>query len=144
MTTSKCIIHRYRLVAIFLKFWLLILDAIPADGGRLSAVARRRLLRDAQDGPGNRVGLDAGDLSATSGASSPAPVPSPAVEGRQALIPAASEQHFPKPDENEDFVTSQNQFTPLVEAAAVKFTPTREIEPVGRTALKVRLERGQV
>ena len=115
------------------------------DGGRLSAVARRRLLREAQDGHSSRGGSETGGSNVTSGTSTPAaPRTPPKVKETKATVSVEPLQELPGSNEDGARITSQNQFTPLVEAAAVKFHSTREIEQVGCRALKVRLERGQV
>ena len=98
------------------------------DGGRLSAVARRRL-RDAQ-----------------SASISPA-VSSPAALINETLSQPASGRSSPRRNGTpaaDQAIETLNQFTPLVETSAVHFGSVRQLEQVTRRSVKARLSRGQV
>jgi hypothetical protein len=72
--------------------------------------------------------------------------PAPIVE--DALIQPVSETILPKQDdgqpETETEIETSNQFATLVDAAAVRFSSTREVDNLSKTAVKIRLSRGQV
>ncbi|KIV82928.1 hypothetical protein PV11_04993 [Exophiala sideris] len=102
---------------------------MPANGERLSAVARQRRLREAR----------------SSTASTPVQSPVPAVKGTEHAGPigvaSTSSEHNNEAETQP--VTTSNQFTTLVDAAAVHFSSSREVEKLGEAALKIRLARGQ-
>ncbi|KAI1621212.1 hypothetical protein EDD37DRAFT_612656 [Exophiala viscosa] len=102
---------------------------MPANGERLSAVARQRRLREA--------------LSSTS--STPARSPASLVkEVEHEAVKAGASTSSELRDEIKPLpVATSNQFTTLVDAAAVHFTSSREVEKISETALKIRLARGQ-
>ncbi|KAK5318585.1 Polynucleotide 5'-hydroxyl-kinase grc3 [Exophiala xenobiotica] len=102
---------------------------MPANGERLSAVARQRRLREAR--------------SAASTPPVPSPTPTPVVQN---VLPEPASQ--PDADEDNDKddsdpIATSNQFSTLVEASAVNFSSSREVENVDDTTIKVRLSRGQ-
>ena len=119
------------------------------DGGKLSAVARRRLLREAYSNANSGISAPTSGAASPASASSSAPTPLPVTEEIEHRSRSASDAienlRSIENELSEDSAATQNQFTPLVEASAVKFNlPSREIEKVGDTALKIRLNRGQV
>ncbi|KIW27886.1 uncharacterized protein PV07_07584 [Cladophialophora immunda] len=100
---------------------------MPANGGRLSAVARRRLLRDVQEAVPSR--------------SQVTPVPVPESSRSEA---ASNEQDGDDGSLSEDEkIQTPNQFATLAEASAVHFSSTREIEQLTDRSVKIKLSRGQ-
>ncbi|KIY03232.1 uncharacterized protein Z520_01699 [Fonsecaea multimorphosa CBS 102226] len=100
---------------------------MPANGGRLSAVARRRLLRDVQDA-----------------ASSPGQVTPPPVSKAGLSEAPPLDQVVDNGSLSEDEgIRTPNQFATLVEASAVHFSSTREIEQLTDRSVKIKLSRGQ-
>jgi len=103
-------------------------SCMPANGERLSAVARQRRLREAR-----------------SAASTP-PAPSPTPVVRNVLPDPASQPNLSdegSDKDGSDQIATSNQFSTLVEASAVDFSSSREVENVDQTTIKVRLSRGQ-
>lgn len=99
------------------------------DGERLSAVARQRRLREAR----------------SAAATLPGPSPTPVVQNvlpDPASQPNLSDEGSDK--DSRDQIATSNQFSTLVEASAVNFSSSREVENVDETTIKVRLSRGQV
>jgi hypothetical protein len=93
-------------------------------------VARRRL-RDAQ--------LQAGDLTVS------LPVAPTVVKDVSSSQPARQLSSAPIDTASTDEeVATENPFDTLVQASAVHFLPTRELEQIGRAGIKIRLPRGQV
>jgi hypothetical protein len=75
---------------------------------------------------------------------SPTPTPTPVAQN---VLPEPASQ--PDADEgngkdDSDPIATSNQFSTLVEASAVNFSSSREVENVDDTTIKVRLSRGQV
>ncbi|KIW69113.1 hypothetical protein PV04_05008 [Phialophora macrospora] len=101
---------------------------MQTNGHRLSAVARRRLLREGVS-----------DGSAPSGL-----VPVEAADAELTEVTAKADST--KIDENLskiDGIETANQFSTLVEASAVEFSSSREVEQLPRDSIKIRLSRGQ-
>ncbi|EXJ94786.1 hypothetical protein A1O1_03184 [Capronia coronata CBS 617.96] len=99
---------------------------MTANGERLSAVARRRRLRDAQ----------------LATPSPPAAAPVDEHESSQSASRAASPPSSDAKLESQPVGTS-NQFSALVDAAAVRFSFTKEVDQLSETSVKIRLSRGQ-
>ncbi|KIX00699.1 uncharacterized protein Z518_09764 [Rhinocladiella mackenziei CBS 650.93] len=103
---------------------------MPANGKRLSAVARQRRLRDAQ-----------------SASTTPTPA-SPATASERNLGENASGQNVSEEDgtlavEQPGAVELKNQFDVLVKASTTHFRSTREVDQLSETSVKIRLSRGQ-
>ncbi|EXJ88844.1 hypothetical protein A1O3_01908 [Capronia epimyces CBS 606.96] len=101
---------------------------MTANGERLSAVARRRRLRDAQ-------------LAAPT-----APAPAPASADDAQLTRPVSGRSSPQVSEPVTEVRSvgtSNQFSALVDASAVHFSSSKEVDQLSETSVKIRLSRGQ-
>ncbi|OAP65485.1 hypothetical protein AYL99_01457 [Fonsecaea erecta] len=100
---------------------------MPANGGRLSAVARRRLLRDVQEA-----------------ASSPSQVtPSPVSKASLSEAPSIDQPVGNANSSEDEGIQTPNPFATLVEASAVHFSSTREIEQLTDRSVKIKLSRGQ-
>ncbi|KIV96317.1 hypothetical protein PV10_00199 [Exophiala mesophila] len=102
---------------------------MTTDGARLSAVARRRL-RDAKS------------------ASTTPPVAVSGSSSEKGLTPPASTSGRTTPKRKaeelaDDGPRIENQFTPLVDVAAVNFSSTREVEQVGEASVRIRLSKSQ-
>ncbi|KIW89473.1 uncharacterized protein Z519_09629 [Cladophialophora bantiana CBS 173.52] len=100
-----------------------------ANGGRLSAVARRRLLREVQ-----------------STASSPSPATvAPIPEANLSETTCTSKDQEVESDGSsaDEGLQSPNQFATLVDASAVHFSSSREIEQLTDRSVKIKLSRGQ-
>ncbi|EHY58711.1 Polynucleotide 5'-hydroxyl-kinase grc3 [Exophiala dermatitidis] len=108
---------------------------MTANGERLSAVARRRLLRDAQA---------AAPISSSSAPPAPAPAPTAPVEVKSAQRVTRARAHQIKGNDSSNAsVDSSNPFSALVTASAVKFSATKEVQQLSETSAKIRLSRGQ-
>ncbi|KIW11008.1 hypothetical protein PV08_10307 [Exophiala spinifera] len=101
---------------------------MPANGERLSAVARQRRLREAQS------------AQSTPRASSPA-----TTSEQVHSVPATEEKPQAIEDEEvyEQPLAVSNQFSTLVDASTVHFSSSREVENINERSVKVRLSRGQ-
>lgn len=102
------------------------------DGQRLSAVARRRFLRD---------GFSTASAGSTPEATSPA-LPTGIGLNGEAFPQQSRRGETNSPSENG--VEIANQFSTLVQASAVAFSPSREVEELTRGTVRIRLSRGQV
>ncbi|OAG38790.1 hypothetical protein AYO21_06985 [Fonsecaea monophora] len=100
---------------------------MPANGGKLSAVARRRLLRDVQE------------TASISREVAPAPASKSNLSEAASIVPPVESASS---SENEG-TQSSNQFATLVEASAVQFSSTREIEQLTERSVKIKLSRRQ-
>ncbi|KAK5061089.1 hypothetical protein LTR84_007631 [Exophiala bonariae] len=103
---------------------------MTSNGTRLSAVARRRL-QQVRSGSSTPVGPSAAPELEKSQTQSPS---------RDLTSNSLQKTDDVKPTEE---AISQNQFTPLVEASAVHFSSTREIEQVNKASIKIKLSRSQ-
>lgn len=69
-----------------------------------------------------------------------------ASSSEKGLTPPTSGRTTPKANVDElvqDDPKTENQFTPLVDVAAVNFSATREVEQVGEESVKIRLSKSQ-
>ena len=100
------------------------------NGHKLSAVARRRLLQ----GTGSTAS------SSTTPSSPEATAEAKITESNLQKSPANNRDEESEGDE----IGTANQFSTLVEASVVDFTPSREVEQLARGSVRIRLSRGQV
>ncbi|OCT53086.1 hypothetical protein CLCR_09758 [Cladophialophora carrionii] len=101
---------------------------MQANGHRLSAVARRRLLQTS--------------VSAGSKSSRLSPAEPVDAEQKGVTAKADSTKHDDSTSQD-DGIEVANQFSTLVEASAVGFSSSREVEQLPGNSFRIRLSRGQ-